>query len=70
MEGEAVGWQRWRRQLLEQTREQVMVFAQGDYGIFHLAEYSLLVGVKLKDRPPGIGTRQEILAKYRLSPKA
>jgi hypothetical protein len=68
--GEPVGWQRWRRQLLEQTREQVIVFAQGYYGIFHLAEYSLLVGVKLKDRPPGIGTRQEILAKYRLSPKA
>src|SRR6266511_2646191 len=64
--GEPVGWQRWRRQLLEQTREQVIVFAQGDYGIFHLAEYSLLVGVKLKDRPPGIGTRQDVLAKYEL----
>ena len=57
---------RWRRQLLEQTREKVIVFAQGCYGIFHLAEYSLLVGVKLKDPPPGIGTRQDILAKYRL----
>jgi Transposase DDE domain len=64
--GEPVGWQRWRRQRLEQTREQVIVFAQGYYGIFHLAEYSLLVGVKLKDRPPGIGTRQDILAKYKL----
>jgi hypothetical protein len=51
---------------LEQTREQVIVFAQGCYGIFHLAEYSLLVGVKLKDRPPGIGTHQDMLAKYRL----
>jgi Transposase DDE domain len=65
-DGESVGWQRWRRQLLEQTREKVIVFAQGCYGIFHLAEYSLLVGVKLKDRPPGIGTRQDILVKYRL----
>ena len=63
---EPVGWQCWRRQLVEQTREQVIVFAQGYYGIFHLAEYSLLVGVKLKDRPPGIGTRQDVLAKYRL----
>jgi hypothetical protein len=62
MGGEPVGWQRWRRQLLEQTREQVIVFAQGSYGIFHLTEYSLLVGVKLKDVPPGIGTRQEVLA--------
>jgi hypothetical protein len=64
--GEPVGWQRWRRQLLEQTRDHVIVFAQGYYGIFHLAEYSLLVGVKLKDVPPGIGTRQDVLAKYRL----
>jgi len=65
--GEPIGWQRWRRQLLEETRELVIVFAQDDYGIFPLAEYSLLVGVNLKDRPPGIGTRQHILAKYRLT---
>jgi len=66
MGGEPVGWQRWRRQLLEQTREQVIVCAQGYDGILHLAEYSLLLGVKLKDVPPGIGTRQESLAKYQL----
>ncbi len=65
--GEPVGWQRWRRQLLEQTRELVLVLAQGAYGSFHLAESSLLVGVKRKDVPPGIGTRQDLLAKYRLT---
>ena len=65
--GEPVGWQRWRRQLLEQTRDKVIVFAQGCYGIFHLAEYSLLLGVRLKDKPPGIGTRQPILAQYGLT---
>jgi hypothetical protein len=27
--GEPVGWQRWRRQLLEQTRAQVLVCAHG-----------------------------------------
>jgi hypothetical protein len=61
--GEPGGWQRWRRQLLEQTREQGSVFAHGSYGIFQLAEYSLLLGGKRKDVPPGSGTRQEILAK-------
>jgi hypothetical protein len=65
--GEPVGWQRWRRQLLEHTRDLVIVFAQDAYGIFHMAEYSLLVGVNSKDRPPGIGTRQQLLAKYRLT---
>jgi hypothetical protein len=63
---EHVGWQRWRRQLLEQARDKVIVFAQGYYGIFHLAEYSLLLGVRLKDIPPEIGSRQQALAKYGL----
>jgi hypothetical protein len=26
---EPVGWQRWRRQLMERTRDKVIVFAQG-----------------------------------------
>ena len=65
--GEPVGWQRWRRQLLEQTRELVIGCAQGYSGIFHLAEYSLRLGVKRTAVPPGIGTRQDILAKYRLT---
>jgi hypothetical protein len=64
---EPVGWQRWRRQRLEKSRDHVIVFARDCYGIFHMAEYSLLLGVRLKDVPPGIGTRQEILAKYRLA---
>jgi hypothetical protein len=60
-----LGWQRWRRQLLAQTRDMVLIFAEDYYGIVHLAEYSLLWGVKLKDIPPGIGTRRDMLAKYR-----
>jgi hypothetical protein len=43
-----------------------MVFAEGCYGIFHLAEYFLLVGVNIKNRPPGIGTRRQILAECEL----
>jgi hypothetical protein len=57
----------WRHQLLDQTRDTIIVFAHKWYGIFHLAEFALLVGVKLKDVPPGIGTLQEVLAKCRLT---
>ena len=64
---EPLGGQRWRRQLLEQTRDKIIVFAQRWYGIFHIAEFALLVGVKLKDVPPGIGTPQEVLTKYGLT---
>jgi hypothetical protein len=63
---EPLGWRRWRRHLLEQTRDIVIIFAEDCYGLFHIAEYFPLLGVKLKDVPPGIGTRQEILAKYGL----
>ena len=45
---EPVGWQRWRRQRLEQTRDQVIVWAQGYSGLFPLAEDSLRLGVKRK----------------------
>ncbi len=32
-----------------------------------VAEYSMLLGVKLKKRPVGVGTPQEILPKYGLA---
>jgi hypothetical protein len=65
--GEPVGWPRWRRQRLEQTRDPVIVFAQGYYGICHLAESSWLLGVNSQERPPGIGTPPHILAQYGLT---
>ena len=62
-----MGWQRWRRPLLEQRRDQVIVWAQGSDGSLHGADYAWLLGAKLKDVPPAIGTRQEVLAKYGLT---
>jgi hypothetical protein len=64
--GEPVGWQRWRRQLVEQTRALVIVFAHGHSGLVPLAEYARLLGVQSNDIPPDIGSRQQVLAKYQL----
>jgi hypothetical protein len=64
--GEPLGWQRWRPQLLEQTRDHISVCAQGCYGIVQMAEYSLRLGLNMKDRPPEIGPYPQILAKYGL----
>ena len=61
-----VGWQRWRRQLIQQNRDKVIIFAQGWYGILHVAEYSLLLEVKLTAPPPEIGSRRDVLKKYGL----
>jgi hypothetical protein len=47
--GEPVGWQRWRCQLFEQTRDLVIVDPQGYDGIFHMAEDLLQVGVSIKE---------------------
>lgn len=63
---EPVGWQRWRRQLIQHNRDKVIIFAQGWYGIFHVAEYSLLLGVRLREPPPEIGSRRDVLKKYGL----
>ena len=67
MGGEPGGWMRWWRQLLEQSWDMVIVVAQEWYGIFPRAEFALLVGGKLKDVPPGLGTLQDVLAKYQLT---
>jgi hypothetical protein len=40
---------------------------RGPLHIFHLDEYSLLLGVNIRDRPPGIGTSLQVLAKYGLT---
>ena len=68
--GEPVGWQRWRRQLMEHNRDKVIVCAQGAYGLLPIAVCALLMGAKRKDVPPELGTRREILAQYGLPPKA
>jgi hypothetical protein len=64
---EPVGWQCWWRPLLRQARNKGIVFAQYCYGIVPVAEYSMLLGVKLKKLSPGIDTRQEIPTKYGLA---
>jgi hypothetical protein len=63
-------WQCWRHHLREHTREQVMVCAQGYYGILPLTEYAFLLGVRLKDKPPGTRPYHDILAHYGLSSQA
>lgn len=64
---EPMGWPRWRRQLLEPTRDQGIVLAQRWYGIFPSAEFAVLGGGMRNDAPPGMGTRQAGLAQYSLT---
>jgi hypothetical protein len=64
------GAERWRRRLKEENRDKVIVFIGDHYGIFHLAELSVLTGIRLKHLPAHLGTWQDVLRRYGLAPTA
>ena len=66
LEGE--GTARWRARLKQENRDKVIVFVEDVYGIFHMAEFAILMGVRLKELPPHLGSREAILTRYSLSP--
>ena len=62
------GTARWRRRLKEENRDKVIVFIGDAYGVFHLAEFVVLSGLRLAALPPELGSPHTILARYGLSP--
>jgi hypothetical protein len=56
--------------LKAENRNKVIVFVQQYYGIFHVAEFSVLAGLRIRAMgiPPELGTPADILARYELSP--
>ena len=64
------GARAWRRELKAENRNKVIVFVQQYYGIFHVAEFSVLAGLRIRAMgiPPELGTPADILARYELSP--
>jgi hypothetical protein len=67
---EGQGARAWRRELKAENRNKVIVFVQQYYGIFHVAEFSVLAGLRIRAMgiPPELGTPSDILARYELSP--
>jgi Transposase DDE domain len=62
------GTARWRLRLKEENRDKVVVFFADAYGIFHLAELAVLTGLRLRRLPAHLGSPQEILARFGISP--
>jgi len=60
------GIRTWRRQRRNENRDRVIVFSGGHYALFHVAEFSVLSGIRLKELPPHLGTRQDILRRFGL----
>ena len=62
------GTERWHHRLKEENRDHLTVFIGPRYGIFHVAEFAVLAGLRLKTIPQTVGTPYEILARYGLGP--
>lgn len=60
----------WRRRLLQENRDKVIVFVGDHYGIFHATEFAILAGLRIKPKgiPPELGSPADILARYGLPP--
>src|SRR5205807_2930905 len=62
------GTARWRLRLKEENRDKVIVFFGEAYGIFHLAELAVLSGLRLRRLPSHLGSPQDILLRFGISP--
>jgi len=54
------GPRRWSRA----NRDKVIVFVGHLYGIFHASELLVLSGVRVRELPPHLGSRDDILHRY------
>jgi hypothetical protein len=57
---EGQGPLRWRRE----NRDRVIVFVGHQYGIFYTSEMLVLSGVPVRELPPHLGSRDDILRRY------
>ena len=61
---EGQGPLRWRRRLRRENRDQVIVFVGHQYGVFHASELLVLSGVPVRELPPHLGSRDDVLRRY------
>jgi hypothetical protein len=61
---------RWRRELAQQNRDKVIVFKDHRYGIFDTHELMVLSGIPVRDLPPHLGSRTDILRRYGCLPNS
>ena len=67
---EGQGPLRWRRRLRRENRDRVIVFVGHQHGIFHASELLVLSGVPVRELPPHLGSREDVLRRYGCLPDA
>ena len=55
---------RWQRELVQQSRDKIIVFIGHHYGIFNIYELLVLVGVTFRHRLPHLDPPQDVLRRY------
>lgn len=55
---------RWQRELVQHSRDKVIVFIGHQYGVFNIYELLVLVGVTFSHPPPHLDPPQDILRRY------
>lgn len=63
-----LGMERYRLDLKVRNRNKVILFQDDSYGVLHVQEMAMLSGLNLRDRSPGVGSREETFQKYGLEP--
>jgi hypothetical protein len=58
----------YRKRLTRENKGKVWVQVGEVYGILHLAELSILSGIRLKEVPRDVGTREDVFRRYGLEP--
>lgn len=65
---ESLGVRRWRRIIRQRTQHHVIAFSGKHYGIFHMTEFVILSGMRIKKIPDHLGTPEDIFRRYQLEP--
>jgi len=59
---------RWQRDLVQASRDKVIVFIGHHYGIFNIYELLVLLGVTFRHPPPHLDPPQDVLRRYGCDP--
>ncbi len=65
-EDESLGVRRWRRIIRQRTQDHVIAFVDAHYGVFYMTEFLLLVGMRVKEIPDEVGSREDVFRRYNL----
>ena len=62
-----LGSRRWRREIIKEEQDYIIIFIKDKYGILHVAEFATMGGFKVRQAPEGMKTIKQIYESRNLS---